>query len=145
MICREEDGCGTGRFLDIGERHVQPSEAGDPLEKLNALVPREVSANRFAKSLQRSDGAKGGQAAFGSGADVQDHGSAGSLRPVGRPDGIPGLGSAVVHAFARAGLGDRVPDAETIWFFREQLTKRPSSSRWVNLGWWRRPFSLGER
>ena len=37
------------------------SDAGYPLEKLNALVPWEVFCNPFAKALKRSDGAKGGR------------------------------------------------------------------------------------
>lgn len=34
------------------------SEAGDPLEKLNAVVPWEVFCKPLAKALKRSDGAK---------------------------------------------------------------------------------------
>ncbi len=37
------------------------SEAGDPLERLNALIPWEVFREPLSKALKRSDGAKGGR------------------------------------------------------------------------------------
>ncbi|TQV80710.1 transposase [Denitrobaculum tricleocarpae] len=52
---------GTGRFLDIDERYVRRSEAGNPLKKLNAVVPRDVFRKPLAKALKRSDGASGGR------------------------------------------------------------------------------------
>ncbi|MER8785983.1 hypothetical protein NKH60_33305 [Mesorhizobium sp. M1006] len=51
---------GQAGFWDIDERYVRLSEAGDPLGKLNAVVPWEVFRNPMAKALKRSDGAKGG-------------------------------------------------------------------------------------
>jgi transposase, IS5 family len=110
-------------FWDIDERYVRLSEAGDPLEKLNALVPWEVFRKPLAKALKRSDGAKGGrppydpvmmfrimvlQALYGLSDDqaefqIQDRLS--------------------FMRFLGLGLGDRVPDAKTIWLFREHLTQ----------------------
>jgi len=49
-------------FWDIDERYGPLSEAGDPLEKLNAIVPWEVFRKPLAKALKRSDGVKGGRA-----------------------------------------------------------------------------------
>jgi IS5 family transposase len=40
---------------------LRQSEAGDPLEKLNALVPWEAFRKPLAKALKRSDGTKGGR------------------------------------------------------------------------------------
>jgi hypothetical protein len=40
---------------------VRLSEAGDPLERLNALIPWEVFREPLSKALKRSDGAKGGR------------------------------------------------------------------------------------
>ena len=37
---------GQAGFWDLDERYVRLSEAGDPLEKLNAVVPWEGSASR---------------------------------------------------------------------------------------------------
>ena len=38
---------GQAGFWDIDERYVRLSEAGDPLEKLNAVVPGRCSASRW--------------------------------------------------------------------------------------------------
>jgi transposase, IS5 family len=114
---------GQAGFWDIDERYGRLSEAGDPLEKLNALVPWEVFAKPLAKALKRSDGAKGGrppydpvmmfrimvlQALYNLSDDqaefqIQDRLS--------------------FMRFLGLGLGDRVPDAKTIWLFREHLTQ----------------------
>ncbi|WP_292256396.1 transposase [Mesorhizobium sp.] len=52
---------GQAGFWDIDERYLRLSEAGDPLEKLNAVVPWEVFSKPLGKALKRSDGAKGGR------------------------------------------------------------------------------------
>ena len=49
---------GQSGFWDIDERYVRLSEAGDPLEKLTALVPWEVFRKPLGKALKRSDGAR---------------------------------------------------------------------------------------
>ena len=114
---------GQAGFWDIDERYERLSEAGDPLEKLNALVPWEVFRKPLAKALKRSDGAKGGrppydpvmmfkimvlQALYGLSDDqaqfqIQDRLS--------------------FMRFLGLGLADKVPDAKTIWLFREHLTQ----------------------
>jgi len=114
---------GQAGFWDIDERYVRLSEAGDPLEKLNAVVCWEVFAKPLAKALKRSDGAKGGRPAY---------------------DPVLMFKIMVLQAlyslsddqaefqiqdrlsfmrFLGLGLGDRVPDAKTIWLFREHLTQ----------------------
>jgi IS5 family transposase len=55
---------GQAGFWDIDERYVRLSEAGDPLEKLDAVVPWDVFRKPLAKALKRSDGAKGGRPPF---------------------------------------------------------------------------------
>lgn len=114
---------GQAGFWDIDERYVRLSEAGDPLEKLNTVVPWEVFRKPLTKALKRSDGARGGrppydpvmmfkimvlQALYGLSDDqaefqIQDRLS--------------------FMRFLGLGLGDRVPDAKTIWLFREHLTQ----------------------
>lgn len=56
---------GQPGFWDIDERYARLSGAGDPLERLNAVVPWEVFRKPLAKSLKRSDGVKGGRPAGG--------------------------------------------------------------------------------
>lgn len=55
---------GQAGFWDIDEHYVRLSAGGDPLEKLNAVVPWEVFRKPLAKALKRSDGAKGGRPPF---------------------------------------------------------------------------------
>lgn len=114
---------GQAGFWDIDERYMRLSEAGYPLEKLNAVGPWDVFRKSLANALKGSDGARGArppydavlmfkimvlQALYGLSDDqaefqIQDRLS--FMR-------FPGLG-----------LGDRVPDAKTIWLFREHLTQ----------------------
>jgi IS5 family transposase len=114
---------GQAGFWDIDERYVRLTEAGDPLEKLNALVPWEVFRRPLAKALKRSDGAKGGRPPYDAvlmfkimvlqalyclsddQAEFQIHDRLSFMR------------------FLGLGLGDKVPDAKTIWLFREHLTQ----------------------
>ena len=114
---------GQAGFWDIDERYVRLSEAGDPLEKLNTVVPWEVFCKPLSKSLKRSDGAKGGrppydpvmmfkimvlQALY----DLSDDQAEFQIQ-----DRLSFM------RFLGLGLGDRVPDDKTIWLFREHLTQ----------------------
>jgi len=118
MMRRQQPG-----FWDIEERYARLSEGGDPLERLNGIVPWEVFRKPLAKALKRSDGAKGGrppydpvlmfkvlvlQALYNLSDDqaefmIQDRLS--------------------FMRFLGLGLSDRVPDAKTIWLFREHLAQ----------------------
>jgi hypothetical protein len=64
LICAKAGDAGQAGFWGIDERYVRLSEAGDPLEQLNAVVPWEVFPKRLAKALKRSVGAKGGRPAY---------------------------------------------------------------------------------
>jgi transposase, IS5 family len=114
---------GQAGFWDIDERYVRLSAAGDPLEKLNSVVPWEVFRKPLSKVLKRSDGAKGGRPPY---------------------DAVMMFKILVLQAlyslsddqaefqvqdrlsfmrFLGLGLGDTVPDAKTIWLFREHLAQ----------------------
>ena len=114
---------GQSGFWDIDERYARLSKAGDPLEKLDAVVPWDVFRKPLAKALKRSDGAKGGRPAY---------------------DPILMFKILVLQAlynlsddqaeyvindrlsfmrFVGLSLGDAVPDAKTIWLFREHLAQ----------------------
>jgi hypothetical protein len=58
---------------DIDERHARLSEASDPLEGLNAIVPWQVFRKPLTKALKRSDVRRAGRPSF---PDVQDPGAA---------------------------------------------------------------------
>jgi transposase, IS5 family len=114
---------GQAGFWDMDERYVRLSAAGDPLEKLSAVVPWEVFRKPLCKALKRSDGAKGGRPPY---------------------DAVMMFKILVLQAlyslsddqaefqvqdrlsfmrFLGLGLGDTVPDAKTIWLFREHLVQ----------------------
>lgn len=107
---------------DIYERYARLSEVGDPLEKLNSLVPWDVFRKPLAKALKRSDGAKGGRPPFDPVVmfkimvlqalyDLSDD----------RCEFVINDRLSFMR-FLGLSLGDKVPDAKTIWLFREHLT-----------------------
>lgn len=110
-------------FFDLADRYAQLSTSGDPLEHLSATVDFEPFRYRLVKVLKRSDGAKGGrppydpvlmfkililQALYG----LSDEQAEFQIR-----DRLSFM------RFLGLGLNDQVPDATTIWLFREQLTR----------------------
>jgi IS5 family transposase len=114
---------GQAGFWEIDERYVRLSEAGDPLEKLNAVVCWEVFAKPLAKALKRSDGAKGGRPAYDPVLmfKVMVLQALYSLSDDQAEFQIQDRLSFM--RFLGLGLGDKVPDAKTIWLFREHLTQ----------------------
>jgi len=112
---------GQSGFWDIDERYVRLSEAGDPLEKLNAVVRWDVFRKPLAKALKRSDGARGGRPPF----DPVMMFKIMVLQAL--YDLSDDQAEFVINdrlsfmRFLGLGLGDKVPDAKTIWLFREPL------------------------
>lgn len=115
---------GQAGFWDVDERYARLSEAGDPLEKLNTVVPWEMFRKPLSKALKRSDGSKGGRPPYDpvlmfkilvlqalySLSDDQAEFQIMDRRTFGRFLGL-------------LDAGDRVPDAKTIWLFREHLVQ----------------------
>lgn len=114
---------GQAGFWDIDERYARLSASGDPLEKLNMVVPWEIFRKPLDKALKRSDRARGGRPPY---------------------DTLMMFKILVLQAlynlsddqaefiindrlsfmrFLGLNLGDPVPDAKTIWLFREHLTQ----------------------
>jgi transposase, IS5 family len=114
---------GQAGFWDIDERYARLSEAGDPLEKLNAVVPWELFRKPLAKALKRSDGTRGGRPPY----------DPVMMFKILVLQALYGLSDEKAEfqvqdrlsfmRFLGLGLSDRVPDAKTIWLFREQLTQ----------------------
>jgi len=114
---------GQSGFWDIDERYVRLSEAGDPLEKLNAVVPWDVFRKPLVKALKRSDGARGGRPPY----------DAVLMFKIMVLQALYNLSDDQAEfqvqdrlsfmRFLGLGLGDKVPDAKTIWLFREHLTQ----------------------
>ena len=114
---------GQAGFWDIDERYIRLSEAGVPLDKLNAVVPWEVFRKLLTKALKRSDGAKGGRPPY----------DAVLMFKIMVLQALYSLSDDQAEfqiqdrlsfmRFLGLGLGDKVPDARTIWLFREHLTQ----------------------
>lgn len=114
---------GQAGFWEIDERYSRLSAAGDPLEKLDAVVPWEVFRKPLAKALKRSDGAKGGRPPY----------DAVMMFKIMVLQALYSLSDDQAEfqvqdrlsfmRFLGLGLGDRVPDAKTIWLFREHLSE----------------------
>lgn len=110
-------------FFDLDDRYAALSKAGDPPERLLAVVDFEIFRLELNAALRRSDGAKGGrppmdavlmfkvlviQALYGL-SDAQAEFQIMDRRTFGRFLGLDD--------------GDTVPDETTIWRFREALVK----------------------
>jgi IS5 family transposase len=114
---------GQPGFFDLDERYRRLSETGDPLVKLAGLIDFEVFRPRLAAALKRSDGSKGGRPPYDPVLmfkvlvlqtlyTLSDDATEFQIR-----DRLSFM------RFLQLGLEDPVPDAKTIWLFREQLTR----------------------
>jgi transposase, IS5 family len=110
-------------FFDADERFAALSAAGDPLERLRAVIDFELFRPELEAVLDRTDRSRGGRPPY---------------------DAVPMFRILVLQTlytlsddqteyqlrdrlsfmrFAGLALHDAVPDAKTIWLFREQLTR----------------------
>lgn len=113
---------GQPGFFDLDERYGALSAAGDPLEKLADVVNFEVFRYRLEKALNRSDRSKGGRPPYDSVMmfkilvlqtlyNLSDDQVEFQIR-----DRLSFM------RFLGLGIHDKVPDAKTVWLFRELLT-----------------------
>eukprot|EP01035_Chromulina_nebulosa_P021079 gene21079-27314_t len=118
-----EAGMAQPGFFDLDHRYRRLSETGDPLVKLASLIDFEIFRPRLKVALKRSDGSKGGRPPYDpvlmfkililqSLYTLSDDATEFQVR-----DRLSFM------RFLRLGLEDPVPDAKTIWLFREQLTR----------------------
>ncbi len=114
---------GQAGFFDVEDRLKRLSDLGDQLEAYGRLVDFEAFRPALQAAVGYGDGAKGGRPPF----DpvmmskilvIQTQNNLGDDRTEflinDRLSFMPFLG---------LGLGDKVPDAKTIWLFRERLVK----------------------
>ena len=120
---------GQRGFFDVDERLAALSRAGDPLQRLASVVNFEQFRADLAAALRRSDRAKGGRPPYDAVLmfrllvlqtlyALSDEQAEYQLR-----DRLSFM------RFVGLGLGDPVPDAKTIWLFREQLTRAGAIER----------------
>jgi IS5 family transposase len=114
---------GQPGFWDLDERYERLSAVGDPLEKLNAIIPWPVFEKPLAKALKRSDGSKGGRPAFPSVVmfKILVLQALYSLSDDQAEFVIQDRLSFM--RFLGLSLSEKVPDAKTIWLFRESLVR----------------------
>ncbi len=116
-------------FFDLQDRYAQLSKFGDPLEKLSQTVDFEPFRYRLLKALRRSDSGKGGRPPYDpvlmfkvlilqSLYTLSDEQTEFQIRD-----------RLSFQRFLGLGINDQVPDATTIWLFREQLTRTGAIDR----------------
>jgi IS5 family transposase len=120
---------GQPGLFDVAERYGVLSAAGDPLERLTAVVDFERFRDELDAALDRSDRARGGRPPYDAVLmfkvlvlqtlyTLSDDQTEYQIKD--RLSFMRFLGLA---------LEDRVPDAKTIWLFREQLTRAGAVER----------------
>jgi hypothetical protein len=114
---------GQAGFFDVEERLKELSAKGDDLERLNAIVDFEAFRPDLAKAVPRSDGSKGGRPPF-------DHVVMFKILILQASHSLSDERAEFLMKdrlsfmrFLGLGLSDAVPDANTIWTFREALTR----------------------
>ena len=120
---------GQPGFFDSDERLAWLSAAGDPLERLAAVVDFELFRGELERSLRRSDRSKGGRPAYDAVLmfkvlvlqtlyTLSDDQTEYQLR-----DRLSFM------RFIGLALHEPVPDAKTIWLYREQLVRAGALKR----------------
>jgi transposase, IS5 family len=110
-------------LFDVDERLKELSAKGDALERLNGVVDFELFRTALEQAVPRSDRSKGGRPPF-------DHVlmfrvlilQANHNRSDERTEYLIEDRLSFMR-FLGAGLADTMPDADTIWTFREALTR----------------------
>lgn len=116
-------------FFDVEERYAALSAAGDPLERLAAVVDFEIFRPVLDAALGRSDRSRGGRPPYDAVLmfrilvlqalySLSDEQAEFQLR-----DRLSFM------RFAGLALHQAVPDAKTIWLYREQLKQAGGLSR----------------
>ena len=112
---------GQAGFWDVEDRLRELSAQGDPLEKLAATVDFEIFRSDLAAALGERDRSKGGRPAFDAVLKFRMlvlqamHGLSLAQTEYLVADRLSWM------RFCRLGPGDAVPDANTLWDFREAL------------------------
>ena len=110
-------------LFDVEERLRRLSDIGDQLEAFSAEVDFEVFRPELAAALRYGDGAKGGRPPF-------DPVMMFKILVIQAQNNLSDERAEFLindrlsfMRFLGLGLSDKVPDAKTIWAFRERLTR----------------------
>jgi len=120
-------------LFDVEERLAGLSKKGDDLERLAAVVDFELFRPELERAVPRADRAKGGRPPF-------DHVVMFKVLVLQTQNNLSDERTEFYlrdrltwMRFLGLGLGDAVPDANTIWTFREALTKAGAIERLFEL------------
>jgi IS5 family transposase len=120
---------GQQGFFDLEERLARLSAKGDDLERLAAVVDFELFRPELERAVPRADRSKGGRPPF-------DHVLMFKVLILQTQNNLSDERTEFFLRdrltwirFLGLGLGDPVPDANTIWTFREALTKAGAIER----------------
>jgi transposase, IS5 family len=110
-------------FFDVEDRLAGLSKKGDDLERLAAVVDFELFRRELERAVPRADRSKGGRPPF-------DHVLMFKVLILQTQNNLSDERTEFYRRdrltwmrFLGLGLGDAVPDANTIWTFREMLTR----------------------
>jgi transposase, IS5 family len=116
-------------FFDADERLQRLSDLGDQLEAFEAVVDFEIFRPELTTALAYSDGSQGGRPPF-------DPVMMFKILVIQAANNLSDERTEFLindrlsfMRFLGLSLSDRVPDARTIWLFREKLTKAGAISR----------------
>lgn len=120
---------GQPGFFDLSDRYEALSAAGDPLERLTAVVDFEIFRGPLVAALRRSPRAKGGRPPFDPVLmfkilvlqalySLSDEATEFQIKD-----------RLSFQRFLGLGLDGTVPDATTVWLFRERLVKAKAIDR----------------
>src|SRR4028118_1343525 len=116
-------------FFDVEERLRELSAKGDDLERIAALVDFGQLQPELERAVPRADGSKGGRPAF-------DHVLMFKVLLLSAMHGLSDERAEYLikdrlsfMRFLGLGLADAVPDANTIWTFREALKRAGAVER----------------
>jgi transposase len=114
---------GMPGFFDVDERLKRLSELGDQLEAYAQAVDFEAFRSELEKALAYATGAQGGRPPYDPVLMLK-------ILVIQAANGLADERAEFLISdwlsfmrFLGLGLSDRVPDARTIWQFRERLTK----------------------
>jgi len=120
---------GRAGFFDVEDRLAGLSKKGDDLERLTVVVDFELFRPELERAVPRADRAKGGRPPF-------DHVLMFKVLILQTQNNLSDercefylRDRLTWMRFLGLGLGDPVPDANTIWMFREALTKAGAIER----------------
>ena len=114
-------------FFDIENRYAA-LDAKNDLVKVNAAVPWEAFRSRLERVWRKQPtSASPMRGASRGDAPCSSHHFVRPLQSVGRPGRVSDADRLSFVRFLGLTLEDKVPDAKTVWLYREQLSQAASS------------------